>query len=225
MGEMVKMSKKIIDYNTVKVGNDIIKYGKENSRFRDEFGCINDLLTGSSYCCGYDPEKDVDTIAIELCELLNTLYNENIELNNLKNLCRDYNLKLEHIYEIVEDSIEQNTKMDKIIAENNQLKSKIKEYEKRSQNTNKRFNSMDNMVIDMEHEIPSILTVSEEQRDEFLNGLNGLCEEISIRKTKLDFLEAHNKALIHTNGEMRKILELEYFEDDKYEYWRGYLDE
>ena len=28
------------------------KYNKNNPRFRDEFGCVNDLLTGESYVCG-----------------------------------------------------------------------------------------------------------------------------------------------------------------------------
>ena len=43
----------------------------------------------------------------------------------------------------------------------------------------KRFNSSlySNMVIDMEHKIPSMLCVNEEQKNEFLNGLNALHEE------------------------------------------------
>lgn len=40
------------------------------------------------------------------CNLMNNLYTENQELNNLKNLCRDYNIKLEDIYDIVEKAIE-----------------------------------------------------------------------------------------------------------------------
>ena len=46
----------------------------------------------------------------ETVELLNRLNDENQELNNLKNLCNDYNLKLEDIYTIVEDAIERGLK-------------------------------------------------------------------------------------------------------------------
>ena len=59
----------------------------------------------------------------------------------------------------------------------------------------KRFNSplYSNMVIDMEHKIPSILCVNEEQKNEFLNGLNALHEE--------------NEQLKQSNKELKQIVE------------------
>lgn len=50
------------------------RYDKDNPRFRDEFGCVNDLLTGESYTCGESAmvgERDALDTAIALCELLN----------------------------------------------------------------------------------------------------------------------------------------------------------
>ena len=59
------------------------KYNENNPRFRDEFGAVNDLLTGESYLCGNSAgigERDAIDTAIELCNLLNSLYNENEQL-------------------------------------------------------------------------------------------------------------------------------------------------
>ena len=98
------------DWKAVRIKTE---YDAENPRFRDEFGCVNDLLTGKSYTCGSDCEKDSLDYAIELCELLNQLYNETLELKNLKNLCKDYNLKLEWVYDIVVDSIENKNEWSK----------------------------------------------------------------------------------------------------------------
>ena len=33
------------------------RFNKDNPRFRDEFGCVNDLLTGESYLCGETYEE------------------------------------------------------------------------------------------------------------------------------------------------------------------------
>jgi FtsZ-binding cell division protein ZapB len=59
------------------------KYNENNPRFRDEFGAVNDLLTGESYLCGNSAgigERDAIDTSIELCNLLNSLYNENEQL-------------------------------------------------------------------------------------------------------------------------------------------------
>lgn len=59
------------------------RYDKDNPRFRDEFGCVNDLMTGESYLCGengFAGERDAIDTAIALCTLLNGLHEENQEL-------------------------------------------------------------------------------------------------------------------------------------------------
>lgn len=69
------------------------RYDENNTRFRDEFGCVNDLLTGESYVCGNSAmigDRDADETAIALCDVLNSLYNENLDLKQqLKELKRD----------------------------------------------------------------------------------------------------------------------------------------
>ena len=67
------------------------EYDEDNPRFRDEFGCVNDLLTGESYICGnsaFIGERDALDTAIELCELLNGLYNENKKLKYSNKILR-----------------------------------------------------------------------------------------------------------------------------------------
>ena len=59
------------------------RYDNDNPRFRDEFGCVNDLLTGESYLCGNSAmvgERDAIDTAIVLCDLLNSLYDKNEQL-------------------------------------------------------------------------------------------------------------------------------------------------
>lgn len=58
---------------------------------------------------GFKEYADAESCKYSLlpfCNRLNELEDENQELNNLKNLCRDYNIKLEDIYDIVEKAIE-----------------------------------------------------------------------------------------------------------------------
>ena len=73
------------------------RFNKDNPRFCDEFGCVNDLLTGESYLCGesaFVGERDALDTAIALCELLNGLYNENEQLKEeLKELKIDNKAK------------------------------------------------------------------------------------------------------------------------------------
>ena len=54
---------------------------------------------------------------------------------------------------------------------------------------------------------------------ELENTLNALHEENQALKLRLEFIEAHNKALIHTNDELKKDLR-KYDKLLELEYWR-----
>lgn len=91
------------------------RFNKDNPRFRDEFGCVNDLLTGESYLCGesgFVGERDALDTAIALCELLNELAEEN-----------------EHLKESIKRQQDINNECAKLIKEqqkeNEQLKSQL----------------------------------------------------------------------------------------------------
>ena len=51
--------------------------------------------------------KDNEKLANQVCELLNSIYRENIEIDKLHRLCNDYNIRFEDIYDIVINSIEE----------------------------------------------------------------------------------------------------------------------
>ena len=63
------------------------RFTREYPPFRDEFGCVNNLINGDSYLCAnsnFIGERDAIDTAIEICNVFNDLYFENQHLQSEK---------------------------------------------------------------------------------------------------------------------------------------------
>jgi len=59
------------------------RFTKEYPPFRDEFGCVNNLINGDSYLCSdsaFEGERDAIDTAIEICKVFNEMFFENERL-------------------------------------------------------------------------------------------------------------------------------------------------
>lgn len=103
------------------------RFTRDYPPFRDEFGCVNNLINGDSYVCGetgFINERDAIDTAIEVCRVFNEMYFENeqlkSEIQQYKRLLQDMGLLMSddeviNIREDIADKHKKPTKTEEMI--------------------------------------------------------------------------------------------------------------